>query len=127
MERPGHATRYEMRLSKAARDLYGLSGGAFAASGDVVFGDWKDARELAAAIGRASAPGSPPVKAGALFAMALLHEIAHALCAQYRRRVRPEAMAEALEAARTRVGAGAAASLEAFTRLFPRAPSSPAS
>ncbi len=113
------AERYEFHVSKAARDLYGLSGAPFSTTGGVVFADYAAARAFAARINERSAGGAT-VKAGAINAMALIDELLHAVCDLYRQRVEPAAFELALAEATTKTGAAAArASLVSFTRTFP--------
>ncbi|PKL25242.1 MAG: alpha-amylase [Spirochaetae bacterium HGW-Spirochaetae-3] len=123
LDRPGAspivAARYEFHVSKAARDLYGLSGAPFSTTGGVVFADYAAARAFAARINERS-PGGVTVKAGAINAMALIDELLHAVCELYRRSVEPAAFELALAKSKAIQGAAATrSSLVAFTKAFP--------
>ncbi|MBU0926304.1 MAG: alpha-amylase [Spirochaetes bacterium] len=119
--RAGSDERFEFHVSKHARDLYGLSGAPYSSSGDVVFADYGAARSFSDRINeRARSSGGPFVKAGAVNAMALIHEILHAVCAEYRERVEPAAFDLAVRGARAAQGTAASdSSLLSFAKAFP--------
>ncbi len=113
----------EFHVSRTARDRHGIDAALFRTDGQVVLADPSAARRLAASLERARAgAGRPPVEAGELFAMGLIHEILHYVVGLYRREVDPGAFGGALAAVDAAVGpAEVDAVLDAFRERFPTA------
>ncbi|GAB1433304.1 alpha-amylase family glycosyl hydrolase [Spirochaetota bacterium] len=110
---------FEMRISRLARERYSLDDSNFAISGDVIFASFSAAREMTSAIEQRTGPSGFHPKASEVFAMALLHEVYHRLCAIYRETKNPEAFTAALKEAQLQNAQGLEESLLAFTELFP--------
>jgi glycosidase len=91
--------RCEFHVSRRARDRYGFDQGLFGSTGNVVFADFRAAREFADRINRQRDLEAHPeqaVKASEINAMGLIDEMLHVIFARYRERVRPTIMAESL-------------------------------
>ncbi len=91
----------EMHVSRGARERYELSGALFGLRGSVLVADVAGARRLAARMNQAraagTAPGTPTIAGGELYALGILHEICHHLVARYDEDVRPGALVAAAE------------------------------
>jgi glycosidase len=89
----------EFHVSRQARERYGLEEALFSLTGNVVFADFRAAREFAHRMNlRRDAARFPEraVSAGHLNAMGLIDEFAHLLVARYRRLSNPRLLADAL-------------------------------
>ena len=90
---------FEFHVSRAARQQYEFDELLFAFNGNVVFANPLAARQFAARINQKRGALKDPSRAASpadLFAMGLIDEALHALVAQYRQRVDPKAMTDAL-------------------------------
>ncbi len=99
---------FEFHVSRAARDRYVFDEPLFAFNGNVVFANPMAARRFAAKMNEVKGVQNDPAKAvrpAELFAMGLIDEALHALLAQYRRRVDPRAMSDALSWFEAKLGA----------------------
>ncbi|HEY0444107.1 MAG TPA: hypothetical protein VGC90_07790, partial [Candidatus Limnocylindrales bacterium] len=89
----------ELHVSRAARERYELSGALFGLRGAVIVADVAGARRLAARMNEAraagTAPGTPTITGGELYALGILHEISHRLVGHYEEAVRAGAIAAA--------------------------------
>ncbi len=91
---------FEFHISRQARDLYQVREVLFASNGNAVFASPAASRSLAYRMNQVRGAEQEParqVQAGALFAMGLIDEAAHALMAHYRETVAPRVMEEALQ------------------------------
>jgi len=91
--------RCEFHVSRRARDRYGFDAELFGSTGNVVFADFRAAREFADRMNRHRDLETHPeqaVKASEINAMGLIDEMLHVIFARYRERVRPTLMAETL-------------------------------
>ena len=89
----------ELHVSRAARDLYALSGFPFSPGGSLLFDEFRAARLLAEKINevkRRAGPASGCVRAGQLNAIGLINEIFHFLIGLYRESRRPAVFQEAI-------------------------------
>ncbi|MBU0936740.1 MAG: alpha-amylase [Spirochaetes bacterium] len=110
--------RHYLPVSKQARQLYNLEEAPFSSTGNLVFADFFTARLTAARINQRQPP--MPVRAGILNAAALLHEIAHVVCAYYRQSVHPRVYDDALRHLEDQLGeAGCTRLLLACVSRFP--------
>ncbi len=90
-------------VSRLARIRFGLHAAPFTSSGSVIFPDFFAARQLAAKLNDLR-QGLPPLKAGALNAMAILHEISHVVCNYYREKINAQAFGMALDEIKNTIG-----------------------
>ena len=93
----------EFHISRSIREKLDLDDLLFSYTGNVLFANVAASRKLAQRLTefRAKAAGAdvaatPPVNAGALFAMGLIDELSHALIERYRKEVDPAVLTEAL-------------------------------
>ncbi len=89
----------EFHVSRKIRQKTDVDDLFFGYAGNVVFGDLKACRvfvERFNASRSATGEAAEPLHAGALFAMALIDELNHAMVAQYRRKQDPELLSAAL-------------------------------
>lgn len=110
---------FEMRILRSAREKYRLKDSCFSISGDVIFANYSAAREMTALIRQKKEEHSNQIKAGELFALALLHEVYHRICAVYKETKNPKAFALAGQEASRAIAYGLEDSIEAFTELYP--------
>ena len=113
---------FEFHVSRAARQQYGFDELLFSFNGNVVFADPLAARHFAAKINakRGTDDPSKAVRPAELFAMGLIDEALHALVAQYRKRVDPRAMTDALAWFEAKAGRKALnETLTKFVEQFP--------
>ena len=90
----------EFHISRNARDRYKIKETLFSFSGNVVFANLADSRELAHRMNEERGAQQDPSRAvnpGALYAMGLIDEASHALIAHYRENVDANVMNEALD------------------------------
>jgi glycosidase len=88
---------FEFHVAKSVREAYGLDQALFSSSGNVIFADFYAARVFAAKLNERINPAVHPehvIKAGKINAMALVDEIFHAICNQYRQHKDPDAFAK---------------------------------
>jgi glycosidase len=114
---------FEFHISRAARDRYKVREVLFSFNGNAIFANPAASRSLAHRMNEIRGTASDParqVQPGALFAMGLIDEAAHALIAYYRQNVAPGVMEEALAWFGEQVGATELDSLlRAFVERFP--------
>ncbi|HEY0785458.1 MAG TPA: alpha-amylase, partial [Acidobacteriaceae bacterium] len=90
---------FEFHISRPARDLYQVKEVLFSFNGNAVFANPAASRELAHRMNQVRGAEQDPerqVQPGALFAMGLIDEAAHAMIAHYRETVAPGVMEDAL-------------------------------
>ncbi|HET7102504.1 MAG TPA: alpha-amylase family glycosyl hydrolase, partial [Terracidiphilus sp.] len=113
----------EFHISRMARERYEFAESLFSYTGNVVFADLDACRAFAYKINLVREVEKHPervVHAGALFAMGLIDEAAHAVISSYRRQFDPEVMNAALDWFSGRVGQGKLDKLLlAFVDRFP--------
>jgi len=93
---------FELHISRAARERYGVDDGLFSFNGNVVFASFHAARLLAQRINeiRRLEHQEGWVEAGQINAMGLIDEILHLVLARYRQQREPALMARAARRAR---------------------------
>lgn len=111
----------EFHVSRAARDRYQFDQSLFSIRGTVVFANFQAARVFAQQINEDRAlRDMPPVSAGQVNAMALLHEMLHAAFRHYLTRQNPTALSKALRTLVETHGADAVdQTLLTFAEEFP--------
>ena len=106
-------------VKRAARDAIGFPGELFAARGDVVFANPYAAHLFTAAVeSRRSVPDSDRLRPAEVMAMAVVHEVYHAVVDLYRRE-HPAAFGGLQAALRERLGSDFEGTLRAFVAGFP--------
>ena len=89
----------EFHISKKTRDAYDLPDTLFSVTGNVVFADFRAARELAHRINEKRDVHNHPeraVRASRLYAMGLIDEVLHLVVAHYRQERAPQLWAQVL-------------------------------
>ena len=113
----------EFHVARHVREKYGLEVSLFSSTGNVIFADFRAAREFAQKLNAARDLVRHPeqaVRAGQLNAMGLLDEILHYVVAQYREQVNRPAFERALAWLNANVGAEALErTLVRFVEEFP--------
>jgi glycosidase len=113
----------EFHISRQARERYGFDAALFSLTGNVVFADFRAAREFAHRMNQRREAARFPeraVSAGQLNAMGLIDELAHLLVARYRRHSNPRLLADALADLEAAIGRGPVDELLlAFVADFP--------
>ncbi len=97
---PSDEVGREFHIRRAARDRYGLDEALFSLTGNVIFADFRAARELAHRMNEVRDAANHPeraVSAAKLNAMGLVDELIHLVVARYRERTNPGVVAEALK------------------------------
>lgn len=119
----GQNATYEFHVSRLSRDLYQFDEEIFSISGNVVFADFRSAREFA---GRMNAKRDLTrfpelaVHAGDINALALIDEILHFIVSLYKESINPRLFSEVLIFLETRCGKKEIHdTLIAFVREFP--------
>ena len=90
----------EFHISRKIRTKLDLNDLLFSFTGNVVFANVAASRKLAQGLNTLEGATLPPektVNAGALFAMGLIDELAHALVARYRTEIDPACLSEAIQ------------------------------
>jgi glycosidase len=89
---------FEFHISREARDLYQVKEVLFSFNGNAVFANPAASRSLAYRMNQVRGAKGPEnqIQPGALFAMGLIDEAAHAVIAHYRETVAPGVMEDAL-------------------------------
>src|SRR5690349_13951443 len=98
---------YAFHISREARERYDVQDELFTLTGNAVLPDFAAGRRLAQRMNEDPSRAKDPdraVHAAQLNAMGLLDEILHAVAAQYRAQVNPNAIRAALAFAAERVG-----------------------
>ena len=106
-------------IRREPRERYGVDRPLIGTGGDLVTADLAGMRRLANRMNAGRPPGSPPIQAGELGALGLLHEVGHLLIARYEADRRPGAIAAALADLETRLGPDAIRLLDRFGEEFP--------
>jgi glycosidase len=110
----------EFHILRREREAYGLEHALFSLTGNVVFADFRQVRDLAAKINARAASPERFVKAGELNAMGLIDEILHYIVALYREQVQPNLFSAGRARIESRFGAEKTeALLKRFCGLFP--------
>ncbi|HKF23385.1 MAG TPA: alpha-amylase family glycosyl hydrolase [Candidatus Angelobacter sp.] len=114
---------FEFHISRKARDRYTIDDVLFSLTGNVVFANLAASRDLAHRINQVRDVERHPeraIHAGALNAMGLIDEALHVVMASYRLQRDPQALSDALEWFRSRLGAEALdRTLLEFVTQFP--------
>ncbi|MCL2721841.1 MAG: alpha-amylase family glycosyl hydrolase [Treponema sp.] len=117
--------RMEFHINSNVRMEYELNDSLFSLTGNVVFADLKQCRELANKINQKQGPTHPErfIKAGDLYAMGLIDEILHYVVSLYREEVQHDVFETALNRLDTNLGEDKTGGLlNTFTNQFPPYP-----
>lgn len=109
----------DFHVRREPRERYGVASQLLGSRGDLIVADLAGIRTLAGRMNVAREPGSPPVYAGEIAALGLLHEIGHVLIARYEQRQVPGAIESALAGLRATLGKEATRLLDRFGEEFP--------
>ena len=115
----------EFHINNDVRKEYGLKDSLFSLTGNVVFADMRQVRELAAKFNSKLDPAHPErfIKSGQLYAMGLIDEIMHYVVAIYRKQVQADIFETALNRLETNLGgSNTDGLLTAFSQQFPPRP-----
>ncbi|MCL2765623.1 MAG: alpha-amylase family glycosyl hydrolase [Treponema sp.] len=115
-------TRMEFHINSNIRIEYELRDSLFSLTGNVVFADLKQCRELANKFNLKQDPAHPEryIKAGQLYAMGLIDEILHYVVSLYREEVQGDIFDTALERLETNLGEDRTGGLlKGFSAQFP--------
>jgi len=118
-------TLMEFHVNNDVRHEYGLNDSLFSLTGNVVFADLKQCRELANKFNLKQDPAHPErfIKAGHLYAMGLIDEILHYVVALYREEVQGDVFETALDRLNNNLGEGKTNGLlNEFSKQFPPRP-----
>jgi len=118
----GFKPRMEFHINHEVRKEYGLNDSLFSLTGNVVFADIKQCRELAAKFNLKQDPAHPKryIKAGQLYAMGLIDEILHYVVSLYREQVQSDIFETALNRLETNLGGDKTNGLlNSFSTQFP--------
>ena len=108
---------YEFHISRRARDRYDFDAAIFQLNGNVLFADFKAAREFAQ---RMNLQSESTVKAGDINALGLIDEILHYVVGLYKYQTRPRVFEEGLSYLYARLGPEMVdAALLSFVAQFP--------
>jgi len=115
----GGGAQREFHVSRRARDVYGLDETLFALSGNVVFADFRAAREFAHRLNERR-PSDRAVSASDIYALGLIDEALHLVVARHRREVAPQLWTDAIARLGEEIGEGPLDEmLLAFVQEFP--------
>ncbi|MDR1324768.1 MAG: alpha-amylase [Treponema sp.] len=110
----------EFHILRSVREEHSLEHALFSLTGNVVFIDFRQVRELTAKLNAKAERPERFVKAGQLNAMGLIDEILHYIVALYRERVQPDIFTAAIARIEERFGKDKTdALLKTFCQLFP--------
>ena len=109
----------DFHVRREPRERYAVTRQLFGSRGDLILADLVRIRSLAARMNSEREPGSPPVYAGEIAALGLLHEIGHVLIARYEERQATGAIARALADLEATLGPDATRLLDRFGQEFP--------
>jgi len=118
-------TLMEFHVNNDVRREYDLSDSLFSLTGNVVFADIKQCRELANKFNLKQDPAHPErfIKAGHLYAMGLIDEILHYVVALYREEIQGDVFETALDRLDANLGEGKTNGLlNEFSKQFPPRP-----
>jgi glycosidase len=109
----------EFHVSRSVREAHGLGESLFSVSGNVVFADFRAAREFAHRLNE-HRPAGKAVSASDIYALGLIDEALHLVVARHRREIAPRLWTEALDLLGEEVGPGPLDELLlAFVEEFP--------
>ena len=112
----------EFHVSRRVRELYGLDETIFAVSGNVIFADFRAARDLTHRLNERRDP-EKGVAASEIYALGLIDEALHLLVARHRRESAPDLWSEAINRLEEELGVGPFEEiLLAFVEEFPPTP-----
>ena len=112
----------EFHVSRRVRELYGLEDTLFSISGNVVFADFRAARDFAHRLNEHRDPAMG-VNASEIYALGLIDEALHLLVARHRQESAPELWSEAIDQLEEEFGSGPLDELLlAFVEEFPPTP-----
>ncbi|MDR2419423.1 MAG: alpha-amylase, partial [Treponema sp.] len=110
----------EFHILRLVREEHSLEHALFSLTGNVVFIDFRQVRELTAKLNAKADRPERFVKAGQLNAMGLIDEILHYIVALYREQVQPEIFTTSIARIEDRLGKDKTdALLKTFCHLFP--------
>ncbi|MEX1170299.1 MAG: alpha-amylase family glycosyl hydrolase [Chloroflexota bacterium] len=109
----------DFHVRREPRERYAVADQLIGSRGDLVVADLASIRSLAAEMNRQREPGAPPVYAGEIAALGLLHEIGHILIARYEQRRVPGAIEAAIDDLQATLGPDATRLLDRFGHEFP--------
>jgi len=115
----------EFHINRDVRREYDLKDSLFSLTGNVVFTDMKQVRELTAKFNSKQDPAHPQrfIKAGQLYAMGLIDEIMHYVVALYREQIQADVFETALNRLEKKLGDDNTGSLlTVFSEQFPPRP-----
>ena len=118
-------TRMEFHINREIRKEYELKDSLFSLTGNVIFADIKQCRELTVKFNQKQDPSYPErfIKTGNLYAMGLIDEILHYVVSLYREEVQPDIFITALDRLETKLGGDRTGGLlSTFTDQFPPRP-----
>ena len=117
-----HSAPREFHVSRSVREAYGLDESLFAVSGNVVFADFRAAREFAHRLNE-HRPAEQAVNASEIYALGLIDEALHLVVARHRREVARQLWTDAIALLGEEVGVGPLEEmLLAFVEEFPPTP-----
>jgi len=118
--RPGAAR--EFHVSRGVREACGLDASLFTSTGNVVFADFRAAREFAHRLNE-HRPAERAISASDIYALGLIDEVLHLVVARHRRENAPNLWADALDLLGKEIGrAPLAEMLRSFVEEFPPTP-----
>ncbi len=114
--------RREFHVSRRAREAYGLDESLFALSGNVVFANFRAARDFAHRLNERRDPETG-ISASEIYALGLIDEALHLLAARHRRENDPQLWTQAITVLEEELGSGPLDDLlAAFVEEFPPTP-----
>jgi glycosidase len=117
-----HGAPREFHVSRRARETYGLDESLFALSGNVVFANFRAARDFAHRLNERRDP-EMGISASEIYALGLIDEALHLLAARHRRENDPQLWSQAITLLEEELGSGPLDDLlEAFVEEFPPTP-----
>ena len=112
----------EFHVARSVREACGLDASLFTASGNVVFADFRAARDFAHRLNQ-HRPAERAVSASDIYALGLIDEALHLVVAHHRREMAPNLWSDAFDLLQEEIGRGPLdALLQAFVEEFPPTP-----
>ena len=112
----------EFHVSRGVREACGLDASLFTSTGNVVFADFRAAREFAHRLNE-HRPAERAISASDIYALGLIDEVLHLVVARHRRENAPNLWADALDLLGKEIGrAPLAEMLRSFVEEFPPTP-----
>jgi hypothetical protein len=112
----------EFHVSRGVREACVLDASLFASSGNVVFADFRAARDFAHQLNE-NRPAEQAVSASDIYALGLIDEALHLVVARHRREHAPDLWSDAFELLGEEIGKGPLEELlQAFVEEFPPTP-----